>query len=325
MDQLKGIHHVTAITSSAEENYKFFTYVLGMRLVKKTVNQDDIQTYHLFFADDKGSPGTDMTFFDFPNIPKGMHGTNEISKTSFRVPSDKALDYWVNRFDRLEVKHTGIEEQFGKKTLSFVDFDDQQYQLISDEHNEGVVSGTPWEKGPIPVEYAITGLGPIFIRIANFDYFKEMMEKVLLFKEIGQEGSFHLFETGEGGNGAQVIAERNADLPDARQGFGTVHHVAFRVEDRKALDEWDNQVQSFGFRTSGYVDRFFFKSLYARMAPQILFEFATDGPGFMGDEPYETLGEKLSLPPFLEPKREEIEKLVRPINTVRSTREFVKE
>ncbi|MEC2076364.1 ring-cleaving dioxygenase [Metabacillus fastidiosus] len=325
MDQLKGIHHVTAITSSAEENYKFFTYVLGMRLVKKTVNQDDIQTYHLFFADDKGSPGTDMTFFDFPNIPKGVHGTNEISKTSFRVPSDKALDYWVNRFDRLEVKHTGIQEQFGKKTLSFVDFDDQQYQLISDEHNEGVVSGTPWEKGPIPVEYAITGLGPIFIRIANFDYFKEMMEKVLLFKEIGQEGSFHLFETGEGGNGAQVIAEHNADLPDARQGFGTVHHVAFRVEDRKALDEWDNQVQSFGFRTSGYVDRFFFKSLYARMAPQILFEFATDGPGFMGDEPYETLGEKLSLPPFLEPKREEIEKLVRPIDTVRSTKEFVKE
>ncbi|MGG3801850.1 ring-cleaving dioxygenase [Metabacillus fastidiosus] len=325
MDQLKGIHHVTAITSSAEENYKFFTYVLGMRLVKKTVNQDDIQTYHLFFADDKGSPGTDMTFFDFPNIPKGVHGTNEISKTSFRVPSDKALDYWVNRFDRLEVKHTGIQEQFGKKTLSFVDFDDQQYQLISDEHNEGVASGTPWEKGPIPVEYAITGLGPIFIRIANFDYFKEMMEKVLLFKEIGQEGSFHLFETGEGGNGAQVIAEHNAELPDARQGFGTVHHVAFRVEDRKALDEWDNQVQSFGFRTSGYVDRFFFKSLYARMAPQILFEFATDGPGFMGDEPYETLGEKLSLPPFLESKREEIEKLVRPIDTVRSTREFVKE
>ncbi|MED4452127.1 ring-cleaving dioxygenase [Metabacillus fastidiosus] len=325
MDQLKGIHHVTAITSSAEENYKFFTYVLGMRLVKKTVNQDDIQTYHLFFADDKGSPGTDMTFFDFPNIPKGVHGTNEISKTSFRVPSDKALDYWVNRFDRLEVKHTGIQEQFGKKTLSFVDFDDQQYQLISDEHNEGVASGTPWEKGPIPIEYAITGLGPIFIRIVDFDYFKEMMEKVLLFKEIGQEGSFHLFETGEGGNGAQVIAEHNTDLPNARQGFGTVHHVAFRVEDRKALDAWDNQVQSFGFRTSGYVDRFFFKSLYTRMAPQILFEFATDGPGFMGDEPYETLGEKLSLPPFLEPKREEIEKLVRPIDTVRSTREFVKE
>jgi glyoxalase family protein len=325
MNHLKGIHHVTAITSSAEKNYEFFTYVLGMRLVKKTVNQDDIQTYHLFFADDKGSAGTDMTFFDFPGIPKGIHGTNEISKTSFRVPSDAALEYWVQRFDRLEVKHTGVKEQFGKKTLSFVDFDDQQYQLISDEFNKGVESGTPWQKGPIPLEYAITGLGPVFVRIAKFDYFEEMLEKVLLFKETDKEGSFHLFEVGEGGNGASVIVEYNAILPEARQGFGTVHHAAFRVEDRSVLDEWIERMNSFGFHTSGYVNRHFFESLYARVAPQILFEFATDGPGFMGDEPYEMLGEKLSLPPFLEPKRAEIEKLVRPIDTVRSTKEFIKE
>jgi glyoxalase family protein len=325
MNHLKGIHHVTAITSSAEKNYEFFTYVLGMRLVKKTVNQDDIQTYHLFFADDKGSAGTDMTFFDFPGIPKGVHGTNEISKTSFRVPNDAALDYWAKRFDRLEVKHTGIKEQFGKKTLSFVDFDDQQYQLISDEFNKGVESGTPWQKGPIPLEYAITGLGPVFVRIANFDYFKEMMEKVLLFKETDKEGSFHLFEVGEGGNGASVIVEYNAVLPEARQGFGTVHHAALRVENRAVLEEWIERMSSFGFHTSGYVNRHFFESLYVRVAPQILFEFATDGPGFMGDEPYETLGEKLSLPPFLEPKRKEIEKLVRPIDTVRSTKELIKE
>ncbi|MGV3466783.1 MAG: ring-cleaving dioxygenase [Heyndrickxia sp.] len=325
MHDLKGIHHVTAITSSAEKNYEFFTFVLGMRLVKKTVNQDDIQTYHLFFADDKGGPGTDMTFFDFPGIPKGTHGTNEISKTSFRVPSDAALEYWVKRFDRLDVKHSGMKEQFGKKTLSFVDFDDQQYQLISDEHNKGVASGTPWQKGPIPLEYAITGLGPIFVRIADFGYFKEMMETVLRFKEIAQEGSFHLFEVGEGGNGAQVVVEQNVILPPGRQGYGTVHHAAFRVEDRSVLEEWIERMSNFGFHTSGYVDRFFFESLYARVAPQILFEFATDGPGFMGDEPYETLGEKLSLPPFLEPKRAEIESYVRPIDTVRSTIEFVKE
>jgi glyoxalase family protein len=325
MNELKGIHHVTAITSSAEKNYEFFTYVLGMRLIKKTVNQDDIQTYHLFFADDTGSAGTDMTFFDFPGIPKGVHGTNEISKTSFRVPSDRALDYWVKRFDRLDVKHTGLKEQFGKQTLSFVDFDDQQYQLISDENNEGVAAGRPWQKGPIPLEYAITGLGPIFIRISNFDHFKEMLEKALLFKEIAQEGAFHLFEVGEGGNGAQVVVEHNVILPQAQQGYGTVHHVAFRVEDRAALEEWIERLQSIGFSTSGYVDRHFFESLYARVAPQILFEFATDGPGFMGDEPYETLGEKLSLPPFLEPKRKQIEKLVRPIDTVRSSKEFIKE
>lgn len=325
VNELKGIHHVTAITSSAEKNYEFFTYVLGMRLVKKTVNQDDIQTYHLFFADDKGSAGTDMTFFDFPGIPKGSHGTNEIFKTSFRVPNDAALDYWVKRFDRLEVKHSGIKEQFGKKTLSFVDFDDQQYQLISDEHNEGVASGTPWQNGPVPLEHAITGLGPIFVRIANLDYFKEVLEKVLQFREVNSEGAFHLFEVGEGGNGAQVVVEYNPVLPNAIQGFGTVHHAAFRVEDRNVLEEWIKRMGDFGFQTSGYVNRHFFESLYARVAPQILFEFATDGPGFMGDEPYETLGEKLSLPPFLEPQREEIEKMVRPIDTVRSTKDLTKE
>ena len=325
MNHLKGMHHVTAITSSAEENYKFFTYVLGMRLVKKTVNQDDIQTYHLFFADDVGGAGTDMTFFDFPGIQKGTHGTNEIYRTAFRVPTDAALDYWVKRFDRLDVKHDGIEEQFGVKVLSFVDFDDQQYQMISDENNKGIASGTPWQKGPVPLEYAITGLGPIHIRIAEFEYMKEVLEKVLLFKEIAQEEDLHLFEVGEGGNGAQVIVEKNDVLPPGQQGFGTVHHAAFRVEDRAVLDEWTERIESFGLRTSGFVDRFFFGSLYSRVAPGILFEFATDGPGFMGDEPYETLGEKLSLPPFLEGQREQIEKMVRPIDTVRSTKEFTKE
>lgn len=152
-----------------------------------------------------------------------------------------------------------------------------------------------------------------------------MMEKALAFKEIAQEGPFHLFEVGEGGNGAQVVVEYNTILPQAQQGYGSVHHTAFRVEDRSVLEEWIQRMEGFGFNTSGYVNRHFFESLYVRVAQGILFEFATDGPGFMGDEPYETLGEKLSLPPFLEPKREQIEKLVRPIDTVRSTKEFIKE
>jgi glyoxalase family protein len=325
MNELKGLHHITAITSSAEKIYEFFTYVLGLRLVKKTVNQDDIQTYHLYFTDDVGSPGTDMTFFDFPGIPKGVHGTNEISKTSFRVPTDAALEYWVKRFDKYDVKHKGIQEQFGKKILSFTDFDDQQYQLISDEQNEGVAAGTPWQNGPVPLEYAITGLGPIFVRTSYFDYFKEVLEKVFLMREAGQEGSFHLFEMGEGGNGAQVIVEFNNTLPQARQGFGTVHHAAFRVADRQELDQWQSRLASFKLPNSGFVERYYFGSLYSNVAPQILFELATDGPGFMEDEPYETLGEKLSLPPFFESKREEIEKLVRPINTVRSNLEINKE
>lgn len=325
MNELKGIHHITAITSSAEKIYEFFTYVLGMRLVKKTVNQDDIQTYHLFFTDDVGSPGTDMTFFDFPGIPKGVHGTDEISRTSFRVPDDEALEYWVKRFDRLNVQHSGIKEQFGKKVLPFVGFDDQQYQLISDENNEGVAAGIPWQKGPIPLEYAITGLGPVFVRVSEFNYFKAVLEQVYFMREIAQEGSFHLFEMGEGGNGAQVIVEYNTVLPRARQGYGTVHHAAFRVEDKREIEAWMKHYANFQVPNSGYVERYYFGSLYANIAPGILFELATDGPGFMEDEPYETLGEKLSLPPYFEHRREEIERLVRQLDTVRSTKVFEKE
>ena len=323
--QLKGLHHVTAITSSAEKNYEFFTYVLGMRLVKKTVNQDDIQTYHLFFADDKGTAGTDMTFFDFPGIQKGVHGTNEIYRSGFRVPTDEALAYWVKRFDKYNVKHSGIKELFGKKIINFEDFDEQQYMLISDENNEGVASGTPWQKGPVPLEYAITGLGPVTIRIAEFDYFKKVLEEAMLMRETASEGDVHLFEVGEGGNGGSVIVEYNTVLPRARQGFGTVHHAAFRVHDTSVLHEWIDRMGNFGFPTSGYVDRFFFESLYVRVAHGILFEWATDGPGFMGDEEYEFLGEKLSLPPFLESKRAEIEAQVRHFDTVRSSKDIEKE
>ncbi len=231
----------------------------------------------------------------------------------------------MKRFNKYEVKNTGIKEVFGKRTILFVDFDDRQYMLVSDEFNEGIESGTPWQNGPVPLEFAITGLGPIHIRIEQFDYFKEVLEKVMLMREIAKEGSLHLFEVGQGGNGAQVIVEHNTILPAGRQGFGTVHHAAFRVEDSKVLYEWIERLEEFGFGTSGYVDRFFFESLYAREAPGILFEWATDGPGFMGDEPYETVGEILSFPPFLEGKREQIEASVKPIHTVSSTLEIEKE
>lgn len=325
MKELKGLHHITAITSSAEKIYEFFTYTLGMRLVKKTINQDDIQTYHLYFTDDLGSPGTDMTFFDFPGIPKGVHGTNEIYRTSFRVPTDEALEYWEKRFNRLNVKNFGIQEQFGKKILPFVDFDDQQYQLISDENNEGVPSGKPWKKGPIPNEYAITGLGPIVIRVSYLDYFTQVLKEVFGFREVGKEGSMYAFEVGEGGNGAQVWLEHNTVLPPGRQGYGTVHHAAFRVEKKSDLEPWDKHLRSFRFGTSGYVERFYFGSLYTRVSPEILFEIASDEPGFTVDEPYETLGESLSLPPFFENQRAEIEKLIRHFDTVRSTKVFEKE
>ena len=326
MNTLRGIHHVTAITSSAEKNYAFFTNILGMRLVKKTVNQDDIQTYHLFFADDRGSAGTDITFFDFPGIPKAVRGTNEIFKTGLRVPSDEALDYWVKRFDKYNVTHSGIYEQFGRRVIDFQDFDEQLYQLVSDEADTGVAPGIPWQKGPVPNEYGIRGLGPIFVRIADFNFYRQVLETVLGFRHVASEGETHLFEVGEGGNGGRMIVEHNASMGQAQQGFGSVHHMAFRVKDRKELEDWIAHMGSYRFPISGYVDRFYFESLYANIAQGILLEFATDGPGFIDDEePYETLGERLALPPKFRDAREEIEGLVRQFDTVRSTKVFEKE
>lgn len=313
--QLKGIHHVTAITSSAANIYRFFTDILGLRLIKKTVNQDDIQTYHLYFTDDFGSPGTDMTFFDFPGIPKGTKGTNTISRTAFRVKNDDALAYWEERFTKHSITHGGIQERFGKHYLEFEDFDNQRYQLISDENNTGVAAGIPWKKADVPAEHALIGLGPVFVTVQNLVHMKGVLEDVLGFRETAVEGSFHLFEVGEGGNGASLIIEHRDDLPIASEGYGNVHHLALRTVDREALEYWIQRINQLEFPNSGFVERFYFQSEYFRPAPNLLFELATDGPGFLEDETYEAAGEKLSLPPFLEAKREEIENSVRPFDT----------
>lgn len=313
---LKGIHHVTAMTDDIQRNYKFFTEVLGMRLVKKTVNQDDIHTYHTFFSDDKGSPGTDMTFFDFPNNPKGSHGTNSISRVGFRVPNDVALEYYLERFEQFGVKHEGIQELFGKKVLPFEESDGQRYQLFSDENNTGVMPGTPWQKGPVPTDKAIYGLGPVEITVSYFDDFKNILIDVYEMKLVIEEENIAVLEMAEGGNGAQVILRRNITSPQASQGYGQVHHIAFRVNDQEALKYWEKRYIEKRIGNSGLIDRYYFEALYARIG-HILIELSTDGPGFMGDEPYETLGEKLSLPPFLEAKRDYIESEVRPFDTKR--------
>lgn len=313
---LKGIHHVTAMTDDAERNYHFFTDILGMRLVKKTVNQDDIYTYHTFFADDEGHAGTDMTFFDFPNNPKGRKGTNSISRPSFRVPNDAALEYYKARFEEFNVKHDDIQELFGKKVLPFEEEDGQTYQLISDEHNEGVEPGVPWKNGPVPEDKAIYGLGPIEITVSYYDEFKQTLMELYGMKPIIEEENVTLLEVGKGGNGGQVILRKDLGT-EARQGYGEVHHVSFRVEDDEAIQNWLERYTELGVHNSGLIDRFFFKALYARIG-HILIELSTDGPGFMGDEPYETLGESLSLPPFLESKRDFIESEIRPFDTTRS-------
>ncbi|EIE3744202.1 ring-cleaving dioxygenase [Staphylococcus pseudintermedius] len=315
---LKGIHHVTAMTDDAERNYHFFTDVLGMRLVKKTVNQDDIYTYHTFFADDEGHAGTDMTFFDFPNNPKGAPGTNSISRTGFRVPNDAALEYYKARFDEFGVKHDDIDTVFGTKVLRFEEEDGQRYQLFSDENNTGVEPGVAWKNGPVPQDKAIYGLGPIEITVSYYDEFKQALMDFYGMKPIKEEENVTLLEVGKGGNGGQVILRKD-ETTESRPGYGQVHHVSFRVENDEAIEEWFERYNELGVRSSGIVDRFYFKALYTRVG-HILIELSTDGPGFMGDEPYETLGETLSLPPFLEDQREYIESEVRPFDTTRSTK-----
>lgn len=316
-NQLLGIHHVTAITDDAERNYKFFTEVLGMRLVKKTVNQDDIYTYHTFFADDVGSPGTDMTFFDFPNVPKGHSGTNSITRPSFRVPDDAALVYYEQRFNEYNIKHEGIQTLFGKKVLPFEESDGQSYQLISDENNKGVAPGQPWKEGPVPTDKAIYGLGPIEITVSYFEDFKKILEDIFGMTMIIEEENVAVLEVGEGGNGGQVFLRKDTTGPEARQGYGEVHHVSFRLKDHEAISKWLEKYKQYGIGNSGLVDRFYFEALYARIG-HILIEVSTDGPGFMGDEPYETLGESLALPPFLEEQRDYIESEIRPFDTKRS-------
>lgn len=326
MKELIGIHHVTAITSNAKKIYDFFTNILGMRLVKKTVNQDDINTYHLFFADDEGNAGTDMTFFDFKDIPKSVKGANVLLRTTFRVPNDEALDYWLKRFKHYDVKHSSIETIFNKKLIYFEDFDEQLYAIISDENDQGVKSGIPWKKGPVPNEFSITGLGPVFIRANNELKIDSVLTTILSMRKVDKEDNNVLYEMGEGGNGASLIIELTDDQKYSNQGYGGIHHIAFRVKDRKQIMKWTEYFNNKELRNSGYVDRFYFESLYAMIYPGLLFELATDGPGFIDDqETYENLGETLALPPKFKDKREYVESIVKPFDTVRSTKTFEKE
>lgn len=326
MNKIHGIHHVTLMTSSAEEIYQFFTYILGMRLIKKTINQDDINTYHLFFADEAGHPGTDVTFFDFIGNRKAVRGTDEIAKIGLRVSSDKAITYWKKRFDHYKVKHYGITSLFKRKAIFFEDFDNQEYFLISDEGIKGVEPGIPWQKGPVPNECAIIGLGPVYFRVSDAKRFHHILTDHLGFEQILTHRDLSMYEVAPGGNGAAVIVEKTTDLSQGNPGDGGIHHVAFRVHDKTNLNSWINHLNSSGFRHSGHVNRFYFESLYTRLYPHMLFEFATDGPGFLdGDESYETLGEKLALPPRFKEKREWIEQQIRSFDTKRSNKKIVKE
>ncbi|MBM7713976.1 glyoxalase family protein [Bacillus thermophilus] len=319
--ELKGIHHVSAITANARANKDFYTNILGLRLVKKTVNQDTPSMYHLFYADETGSPGTDLTFFEIPRAGKTYQGNNSISATSLRVPNDKALSYWQERFKRMSVPHEEIKERAGRLTLAFNDFEGQRLILVSDENNKGVKGGTPWGKSPIPKEFGIVGLGPSQLTIANIEGTVDLFTNVLGFRKKGQYASsvkgqpdIVVYETGEGGTGAEIHLEHRLDVTEERPGRGSVHHIALRVDNEEEFHAWIDKLNEHNIAHSGFVDRFYFRSVYLKDPNGITIELATDGPGFDIDEELEHLGESLALPPFLEHRREEIEARLKPLD-----------
>ena len=323
--ELKGIHHVSAITANAPANYDFYTRILGLRLIKKTVNQDEVSMYHLFYGDEYGNPGTELTFFEIPMAGRNRDGNNSISAISLRVPNDQALHYWKERLTQFEVDHEDRTERGGRMTLAFRDFEGQRIILVSDENNTGVPSGQPWPLSPVPVEVAITGLGPVHLTVPHLESTEKVMTELLGFRRTStysnttapDQPDIVILETGQGGSGAEVHIETRTDLGREHLGRGGVHHVAFRVEDDAELNFWIEKLDSARLSNSGYVDRFYFHSLYFREANGILFEFATDGPGFATDEEPDKLGETLALPPFLEPRRGQIEAMLKPLQTSR--------
>ncbi|CAN7413331.1 ring-cleaving dioxygenase [Rossellomorea sp. LjRoot5] len=319
---LKGQHHVSAITANAKKNYEFYTKTLGLRLVKKSINQDDTSVYHLFYADERGNPGTDLTFFEIPHAGNTYKGTNSISLTALRVNTDESLSYWKQRFEELGVDHDNISHHTGRSTLSFRDCEGQRLMLVSDEKNEGIPGGKPWDKSPVPVEYGVVGLGPITLTVARGESTAAVLKDVLGFKETGSfpsdiegQADIRVFETGEGGTGGEVYLEERNDIPQERPGRGSVHHVAFRVEDETELQKWIEWITENRLPNSGFVERYYFRSLYFREPNGILFELATDGPGFETDEDFDTLGQNLSLPPYFEAQRESIESKLKPLDT----------
>ena len=317
--KLEGIHHVSAITADADKNHDFFTRILGMRLVKKSVNQDNTSSYHLFYADAVGTPGTDMTYFDIPMAGKTYPGVSSISNTAFRIKSESALRYWIERFDEYQVPHGQIEQCFGRPTVTFQDFEGSRLMLVVDD-GSGIEYGIPWTKAGIPEEFAIVGLGPVRLTVRKNEKTAAVLTEIMGFEEIGSYPSeiegmkdILVFSTGKGGPGGEVHLEERPDLPPERPGRGSVHHVAFRVKTYEEYSKWNIYLRSKGFMTSGEVDRYYFKAIYFREPNGILFELSTDEPGFATDEPMDQLGENLALPPFLEPKRAEIEASLRPL------------
>jgi glyoxalase family protein len=322
--QLLGFHHLTAVTAQASENVRFYTRVLGLRLVKKTVNQDDVSAYHLFYGDGAASPGSDITFFDWPAEPE-RRGGNSVTRTGFRVPDEASLQWWQQRFGQHHVTHRAISERDGRAVLDFEDPEGQRLSLVMDDTS---AENHPWEKSPVPPEHQILGLGAITLTVPRLERTERILTEVMGMRRVREyrarvqasaeekssnERTVHVYQMGGSGPAAELHVVEDPSLPMARAGAGGVHHVAFRTPTFEDYDAWVTRLEEKGIRNSGPIDRFYFRSLYFREPNGVLFEIATDGPGFATDEPMDSLGEHLALPPFLEGRRAEIERGLKPL------------
>lgn len=314
--KINGIHHVSALTANAQKNVDFYRQILGLKLVKKTVNQDDPSMYHLFYGDEVASPGTELTFFEIPMLARRLDGTNAISRTGLIVSSEEAITFWEKRFEEKGVKKEIASLRGGRPALKFTDPEGQQLFLTVEPSVQD--GAKPPVHDEIPADFAIRGLGPVELTVAEADKTISVLTSILGFTEKAREQSndgeiVTIFESGQGGAGTEIHVIEKAEGPVERSGRGSVHHVAFRVADAEELEKWHDKIAKAGFTNSGVVERFYFKALYFREPNGILFEISTDGPGFTVDESVDELGDQLALPPFLEHKRAEIEQRLVPI------------
>ena len=308
----KGIHHITAIASKAQDTVDFYTHVLGLRLVKKTVNQDDPGTYHLFFGDKLGEPGMDLTFFIFLPAVQGTRGNGLVTKISFAVPQT-SLQYWQKRFKRFQVKHRELVRQFGRDRIVFFDLDDQQLELVG--VNESVLKDSTkvWTTKEISPKEAIRYFHSATLSVMNLSAIEPILIKVFGYRKTDQEKHIHLFQTSGSKRADLLEVSETPSLQSGINAAGTVHHIAFRAIDQKQQLVLRQKVLDIGLYPTEVINRFYFKSVYFRTPAGILFEIATDGPGFAADEKVNEFGTHLSLPPFLEAKRAVIEANLPPI------------
>jgi glyoxalase family protein len=308
-NELSGIHHITAMAGEPQPNIDFYAGVLGLRLVKLTINFDDPGTYHLYYGDGVGHPGTILTFFPWPGAPRGRKGTGQVTLTSFAVPTG-AIPYWVSRLSERQVVHTGPFERFGEQVLSFPDPDGLGIELIAAATTN---PDRAYAEGPVPLEFAIRGFHSATLTEGGYQRTAGLLTDTMGFHLIGQEGNRFRYATASAGPGAIADVLCAPEERAGRVAVGTVHHIAWRTPDDQQQRSWQEELARLGYDVTPIIDRKYFHSIYYREPGNILFEIATDPPGFAVDESRETLGSKLQLPPWLEASRDELMAILPPL------------